>query len=483
MPESTPSGFLESRRPLLRLIVERLSTRYDYLSILGTDDSGVAYRTMRGETWAGEPMWVQRGFVVRAQKDGHIVEYAFNELEGSDPKAAGAAAGALADRLASRLAERLDALLAAAKDATPYPTLPDEAAKAEHRGKVAVDAFATDPESCLSRLAAVRDKLLEAPGIVSATTRADFVRVSRCFVSPHRDLFQTFDWAQAYVFGVSRRGEVAKTSYRAASGLLGLEVLDRLEAQVPELATELTALLDAVRIEPGEYEVIMMPDMSGTLAHEAFGHGVELDMFVKKRAKAAEYFGKRVASPMVTMYDGAAGVEQTGSFLFDDEGNLGTTTTVIKDGILVGGFSDALSALALGMPATGNGRRQAYDHKAYARMTNTYFASGTSTLEEMIASTKRGWLLDRLNSGMEDPRNWGIQLIALVGKEIVDGKLTGRVASPVYCSGYVPDVLCAIDMLSKDFELGGSGACGKGYKEFAKVSSGGPCVRTRMRLG
>ena len=477
MPESTPSAFLEARRPLLRLIVERLSKRYDYLSILGTDDSGIAYRTMRGETWAGEPMWVQRGFVVRAQRDGHIVEYAFNELEGSDPTAAAASA------IADRIAERLDALFAAAKDATRYPTLPDEPARAEHRGKVAVDAFAVDPERCLSRLAAVRDKLLEAPGIVSATTRADFVRVSRCFVSPHRDLFQTFDWSQAYVFGVSRRGEVAKTSYRAASGLLGLEVLDRLEAQVPELATELTALLDAVRIEPGEYEVIMMPDMSGTLAHEAFGHGVELDMFVKKRAKAAEYFGKRVASPMVTMYDGAAGVEQTGSFLFDDEGNLGTTTTVIKDGILVGGFSDALSALALGMPATGNGRRQAYDHKAYARMTNTYFEPGTSKFPDMVASVKRGWLLSRLNAGMEDPRNWGIQLLCLVGQEIVDGKLTGRVASPIVCSGYVPDVLQAIDMVSDDFHLAGSGACGKGHKEYAKVSSGGPYVKTRMRLG
>ena len=207
------------------------------------------------------------------------------------------------------------------------------------------------------------------------------------------------------------------------------------------------------------------------------------DMFVKRRAKAAEYFGKTIASPIVTMYDGAAGVKQTGSFLFDDEGNLGTKTLVIENGVLVSGFSDSLSALALGMPATGNGRRQAYDHKAYARMTNTYFAPGTSTLEEMIASTKEGWLIDRLDSGMEDPRNWGIQLIALVGKEIRDGKLTGRLASPVFCSGYVPDVLGAITMVSRDFELGGSGACGKGYKEFVKVSSGGPLRQNKDEVG
>ena len=471
MPESKPSPFLEKSRPLFRAVIGSLARHYDYVSLLGTDDQGVAYRASPGETATNEPMWIQRGLVVRAQKDGHVVEYALNEIPDD------------ADLACKIIGKSLDGLFAGAAGANRYKPLPDAEAKAGYRGQVGIDALEADPELCLSRLAAVRDRLLAAPGIVSATTRADFVRVSRCFVSPHRDLFQSFDWAQAYAFGVSRRGEVAKTSYRASSGLFGLEILDRLEAQLPELATELESLLGAVRIEPGEYEVIMMPDMAGTLAHEAFGHGVELDMFVKKRAKAAEYFGKKVASPIVTMYDGAAEVEQTGSFLFDDEGNLGTKTTVIKDGILVGGFSDSLSALALGLPATGNGRRQAYDHKAYARMTNTYFEPRGSTLEEMIASTKKGWLLDRLNSGMEDPRNWGIQLIALVGKEIVDGRLTGRVASPVYCSGYVPDVLCAIDMVSRDFELGGSGACGKGYKEFVKVSSGGPCVKTRMRLG
>ncbi|MEN6490689.1 MAG: metallopeptidase TldD-related protein, partial [Rectinema sp.] len=155
---------------------------------------------------------------------------------------------------------------------------------------------------------------------------------------------------------------------------------------------------------------------------------------------------------------------------------------IIDHGILKSGISDELSALALGIPLTGNGRRQAFSHKAYARMTNTYFAPGASSYEEMIASVKYGWQLSRLNSGMEDPRNWGIQLFCLVGREIVDGKFSGRVASPIVCSGYVPDVLAAISMVSGDFELSGSGYCGKGHKEYVKVSSGGPYVKTRMRL-
>ena len=44
-------------------------------------------------------------------------------------------------------------------------------------------------------------------------------------------------------------------------------------------------------------------------------------------------------------------------------------------------------------------------------MTNTMFDSGTSTLEEMIASISKGYLLEGYQSGMEDPKHWGIQCI------------------------------------------------------------------------
>jgi len=471
MVERPHSTFLADEKPRLVETIRNLAPEFDYISVLGTDDRGLSYSATPGETRTYEPMWVQRGFVFRAQKDGKVVEYACPMLPGTNPAEA-----------AALVAKELKKLLAV-ENAILYPPIPDEPLVEEFHGSIEEDPFAVDPEMVLSRLTALREKLTDGKIVVMAQSRYEFVDVSRIFISPHRSLFQSFAWSQAYVFGVARKGQVSKMSYRPVSGRKGLELLRSLEGKLPELTAELASLLDAVRVEPGEYEVILDPDMTGTLAHEAFGHGVETDMFFKGRAKAVEYLGKRVGSNLVTMYDGAEGVDQTGSFLFDDEGTKATKTKIIDKGILLRGISDALSALSLGMPLTGNGRREAFSHKAYARMTNTYFAPGSSKLEHMIASVKKGWMLSRLTSGMEDPRNWGIQLLCLVGREIVDGKFTGRVASPVVCSGYVPDVLQAIDMVSDDFELAGSGACGKGHKEYAKVSSGGPCVRTKMRLG
>ena len=414
MVERNHSPFLEKERSRLRELIALLSGKYGYISVLGTDDRGLSYSATPGETRTSEPMWVQRGFAFRAQKDGSVAEYALPRLD--PPELENPSPSALADLVSSRL----DALLGD-PSAMAYPPIPDEELKAEYRGNIGEDPFAADPEEVLIRLSSLRQKLTDGKLVVMAHSRYEFVDVSRIFISPRRELFQSFAWSQAYIFGIARKGEMSKMSYRAVSGRKGLEILSELEESFEDLRAELASLVDAIKIEPGEYEVIFDPDVAGTLAHEAFGHGVETDMFLKGRAKAAEYLGKRVGSDLVTMYDGAAGVDHSGSFLFDDEGRSGTDTKIIDRGILLGGISDSLSALSLGIPLTGNGRRQAYSHKAYARMTNTYFAPGSSRFEDMVASVKKGWLLSRLNAGMEDPRNWGIQLICMVGREIVDG--------------------------------------------------------------
>jgi TldD protein len=271
--------------------------------------------------------------------------------------------------------------------------------------------------------------------------------------------------------------------FASYAGLKGLELIDEMEAGLAETMTIGAQLLDAERIEPGEYEVILSPNIAGLLAHESFGHGVEMDMFVKGRAKAAEYLGKAVASPMVGLRDGARAAEQTGSYWFDDEGVLGGDTLVIQEGIFRTGISDLLSALRLGIPPTGNGKRESFERKAYSRMANTFFTAGTDSLEEMIASIKYGYLLEKFLSGMEDPKNWGIQGQVLYAREIRDGKLTGKLVSPLFMFGYVPEVLGSVSMVSGEVQQFGSGMCGKGHKEYVKNSTGGPYMKTKMRLG
>ena len=116
-------------------------------------------------------------------------------------------------------------------------------------------------------------------------------------------------------------------------------------------------------------------------------------------------------------------------------------------------------------------------------MTNTLFKARQSTLDEMLSSIKYGYLLDGVLSGMEDPKHWGIQCLIAKGKEIKDGKLTGKVVSPVILTGYVPDLLKSITMCGSAEETSGCGYCGKGHKEWVKVSDGGPYLKAKGRLG
>ena len=66
---------------------------------------------------------------------------------------------------------------------------------------------------------------------------------------------------------------------------------------------------------------------------------------------------------------------------------------------------------------------------------------------------------------------------------IKDGKLTDNWFAPVILSGYVPDLLKSISMISKNCKSVGAGMCGKGYKEWVRVSDGGPSVKARAKLG
>jgi TldD protein len=240
--------------------------------------------------------------------------------------------------------------------------------------------------------------------------------------------------------------------------------------------------MDAGRIEPGKYTVISGPGVTGTICHESFGHGVETDMFVKERARAAEFIDQRVGSDLVNIWEDPSLTGAFGQYYFDDEGVLAGPTQIVENGIFRRGITDMYSASLLGVPRSANGRRQDYTRKAYARMSTTFFGKGTSPVEDLFSQVENGIYLEKWSSGMEDPKGWGIQVTCHYGEEIKNGKLTGRLFAPVGISGYVPDVLKSVTGVGNDFQTD-CGTCGKGHKEWVPVASGGPHILFKTRLG
>ena len=336
----------------------------------------------------------------------------------------------------------------------------------------------------MAHLTELSDRGMTLSGeLLDCIASAQSTHVCKMFLTEKRDLSQSYVYSEGFVAAIANRGGHTQLGFEGVSGLCGPEIFGQLEKKLKKAVETALELLDADRIEPGEYEIITSPEVSGLIAHEAFGHGVEMDMFVKNRALGKEYIGKRVGSDLVTMHEGALCAEDVASYVFDDEGTPAGDVIEIENGILKTGICDALSALRLGVKPTGNGKRENYAHKVYTRMTNTVFDSGENSLEEMIASVRYGYLLEGMESGMEDPKHWGIQCIIKMGREIRDGKLTGKIVAPIIMTGYVPELLGNISMRSSDREIFGTGGCGKGHKEWVKVSDGGPYLKTKARLG
>ena len=472
------STYLDALSPALKALVDDLKQSYEYVSILATDSVGFGVNiSQRSKSVSSTNMTTERGNVVRVYRNGQYSEYAFNEVPED--------VHALAEEIRAALAQQ-EALLKLTGTKT-YETglLDDEPLTLFVEKETERLPEEEDMAALVQTLTDLSNKGMETiPSALDCMVRASSTHISKMFLSPNRDLRQSYVYTEGSIasYAPNEEGEI-KFAYEGVSGCCGPEVLTGLNKVLAGLPKTMEDFLSSEKIIPGEYEIITDPGISGLIAHEAFGHGVEMDMFVKKRALGAEYINKRVGSDLCTMHEGALCAESVTAYAFDDEGTLAGDVTEIDHGILKTGICDALAALRLGVKPTGNGKRENFAHKAYTRMTNTVFDSGTDSLDDMIASVKHGYLLKGTESGMEDPKHWGIQCIVSRGYEIKDGAFTGKVVSPVVMTGYVPDLLGGICMASTDRVIDGNGACGKGYKEWVKVADGGPYLKTKARLG
>ncbi len=464
------SAFLDSRRSAAKALVAQLRAHYAYVSVLGADIQAKGIRADRKSSSINPSMDCECGFVVKMCGDGVFFEYALDDIAGDTQ--------ALAEKICAAF-ENNAALKGPTVSSAPLSDEP--LCRSFARPHDLADYSEQQVlDFCKGQCAALLEK---SAHLLNAMVSVRIMEVSKLFISENRELDQNYSWVNGVLVAVYREnGKVVQAHEGANAHLIG-KVLEELPGHGDKLLHKAHMLTTAKPITPGYYDVITDPSVTGLIAHEAFGHGVEMDQFVKDRALAKEYVGKYVASPICNMRDGAAAALSAASYFFDDDGVLAGDTQIIKDGILVAGLSDLTSAAELGTVPTGNGRRQSTRRKAYARMTNTFFEPGSDKLEDMIASIDHGYMLFETSNGMEDPKNWAIQCVAQYGIEIVDGKLTENYVAPVVMSGYVPDLLKSISMVSDDFQVFGMGMCGKGYKEWIRVSDGGPALKGKVKLG
>ena len=462
----------ESIRPSFIELQKTLSKTYSNVTILIEKSGGRNYRYGKSGPTVKDNAFVSSGAVIRLNLNNMPYEFSFNDFSKE-----------YMDTIPNIIKNEISSLDSINDFDNMNAFALDETAITFNKSTdLEIDPESLSDKYILNTLESIHNKgMAYNDAILDCIVIFQYLTIHKMFLSDTKDMQQHITWTNGVIQPMANRDGVTRYYMQTFSTLGGAELLDTMNCDMTYSLKCVMELLDATEITPGTYDVICMPDVTGIIAHEAFGHGVEMDMFVKDRALAKDFIGKPVASSILTMHDNP-NIPQCGSFFFDDEGTIGKDTVIIENGILKEGMNDLLSATSLNVTPTGNGRRESYERKVYTRMTNTYFQPGNDNLDDMIASIDNGILLENAASGMEDPKNWGIQCMVNMGREIKNGKLTGKIYSPVCISGYVPDLLKSISMISKDMKMSGTGYCGKGYKEWVKVSEGGASIKAKAVL-
>jgi TldD protein len=276
---------------------------------------------------------------------------------------------------------------------------------------------------------------------------------------------------------VARRDGRVETGTHTLGGHAGFElVAGRAEEVAGRAAEKALALLDAVDAPTGRLPVVVGNGFGGVLLHEAVGHGLEADAIQKRASVYAGKLGDELAQPFVTAYDDGRRPGEWGSDGVDDEGTPTRRTTIIEGGRLTSYLYDVLRARKDGVDSTGNGRRESFRHVPVPRMTNTYFAPGEASKEDLIGEVERGLYAVSFGGGQVEPAT-GDFVFGVSEGYLIEG---GRVTSPVRGATLVGnglEALLAVDGIAADLEIA-SGFCGKAGQS-VPAGVGQPHVRIR----
>ena len=251
---------------------------------------------------------------------------------------------------------------------------------------------------------------------------------------------------------------------------------DRAAAYAREAVRQALVRLEADPAPAGSMPVVLAAGWSGVLLHEAVGHGLEGDFNRKGSSVYAGKIGQQVASPLCTIVDDGTLPGRRGSLNLDDEGTPSQCNTLIEKGVLRGYMQDRLNARLMGLPTTGNGRRESFAHLPMPRMTNTYMLAGEENPEDIIRSVDKGLYVANLDGGQVDITS-GNFVFSTAEAYLIEGGNITRPVKGATLIGNGPEALKRVTRVGHDLKLdSGVGVCGKDGQS-VPVGVGQPTLR------
>lgn len=241
---------------------------------------------------------------------------------------------------------------------------------------------------------------------------------------------------------------------------MGLEMFDSVDPRQVGLraAEQAVTMAGAGYCPAGVMPVAIENGFGGVIFHEACGHSLEASAVAYGRSQFAGKLGELIANPKVTAIDDGTIPNAWGSINIDDEGTPGQRNVLIENGVLKSYMIDRFNGRRMGLPSTGNGRRQSYSYTPTSRMTNTYIAPGTDKNEDIIASMEYGLYAKDMGGGSVNPVTGEFNFTVSEGYMVRGGKICEPVRGASLV-GKGTEILHSIDMVGTDLDMG-QGMCG-----------------------
>jgi TldD protein len=457
------AGYADAR--FVRSRVERLSTRNGRLDELVSDQSeGIGVRVRVGGAWG------------------------FAATRGTDRADAEAA---------------LERALAIAEAQPQFddaaPLAPEPPALGEWSSPLERDPFEVPVEEKLGVLLAAEEGLRTDPGVTLSLARYHAFQTDKIFASTEGSLCEqritecgggiaavavAGDESQVRSYPASHGGHVAQAGYEHFLALA-------LPGHAPRVAAEAVALLSAPACPAGRSTLILAGEQLALQVHESVGHAVELDRVLGREASyagtsfvPANGIGSlRFGSEHVNVTADATKAGGLGSFRWDDEGVEARAVPIVRDGMLTGFLSSRETAAEIGLERSGGCMRaDGFARQPIVRMTNVNLEpGGAGSLEELIASTAEGLLIETNRSWSIDDRRLHFQFEGEAAWELKDGERGRMLRNPSY-AGLTPEFWASCDAVCSpaEWRLVSLLDCGKGEPgQVARVSHGTAPARFR----
>jgi TldD protein len=271
----------------------------------------------------------------------------------------------------------------------------------------------------------------------------------------------------------------------------GWEFIERLDmpAKAETIRDEALALLSAPKAPVGRFDLIVGSAQLALQVHESCGHPTELDRAMGLEISLAggsflqpAMLGTfRYGSPIVNIVADATIEGSIGSFAFDDDGVPAQRFHLVEKGMFTGYLTGRDTAPAIGRASNGTVRAESASRIPIIRMTNINLEPGDVPLEQLIADTRRGILVETNKSWSIDDLRLNFQFGCEVAWEIEDGRIGRMLRNPLY-TGSTPDFWRSCDAIAdrNSWQIWGLPNCGKGDPmQTMRVAHGAPAARFR----